>query len=272
VLGAKLILMLTDDMKILHDKDLAIQDVRRYDIANATDILAFGFDLSKTFMFSNMDYIGGAFYQNIISIARHITVKSIKEALGFTDDNNVGMFYCCSTQSAGCFASSFPGILAADSAGLRGIPCLIPCSYDIDGYFSEVRKHAAKVGELAPSFLYSSLLPSLQGADQKMSASVKSSAIYLTDDDDVIREKVLDAFPIGQKSMDVALEWLRFFLEDDDELATIQAKHQAHQLLSVELREILTQVIITNVARFKANRQGISNTVLKAFMTPRLLD
>ncbi|KID82762.1 tryptophanyl-tRNA synthetase [Metarhizium guizhouense ARSEF 977] len=271
-LGAKLILMLTDDMKILHDKDLPIQDVRKYDIANATDILAFGFDLSKTFMFSNMDYIGGAFYQNIISIARHITVRSIKEALGFTDDHNVGMFYCCSTQSAGCFASSFPGILVADKASLRSIPCLIPCSYDIDGYFAEVRKHASKIGELAPSFLYSSLLPSLQGADQKMSASVKTSAIYLTDEDDVVREKIIAAFPIGQKSMDVALEWLRFFLEDDEELATIQTKHRAHQLLSIELREILTDVIIKTVRKFKTNRQGISNDVLRAFMTPRLLE
>ncbi|KHN95589.1 tryptophanyl-tRNA synthetase [Metarhizium album ARSEF 1941] len=271
-LGAKLILMLTDDMKILHDKDLPIQHVRKYDIANATDILAFGFDLPKTFMFSNMDYVGGAFYQNIISIARHITVSSIKEALGFTDDDNVGMFYCCSTQSAGCFASSFPGILTANKSSLRTIPCLIPCSYDIDGYFAEVRKHAGKMGELPPSFLYSSLLPSLQGGGQKMSASVKTSAIYLTDEPDVVREKIHAAFPIGQNSMDVALEWLRFFLEDDEELATIQRKHHAHQLLSVELREILVEVIIETVTRFKTNRQQISNDVLKAFMTPRLLE
>ena len=263
--------MLTDDMKILHDKKLAITDVRKYDIANAKDILAFGFDLSKTFMFSNMDFVGGAFYQNIISIARHITVRSIKEDLGFTDDQNVGMFYCCSTQSAGCFSSSFPGILGADAASLKEIPCLIPCSYDISGYFAEVRRHAEDIGEQKPSFLYSSLLPSLKGGDGKMSASISSSAIYLADDEDAIREKIREAFPAGQNSMDVAFDWLRFFLEDDEELAAVHAKHQAHQLLNIELRDILTEAILKVVRKFKASREGISNEVLKDFMTPRLL-
>lgn len=263
--------MLTDDMKILHDKNLAIPDVRRYDIENAKDILAFGFDPSKTFMFSNMDYIGGAFYQNIISIARHITVRSIKEDLGFTDDHNVGMFYCCSTQSAGCFASSFPGILSAEQLNLRDMACLIPCSYDISGYFAEVRKHAQDIGEKRPSFLYSSLLPSLQGGQDKMSASVNSSAIYLADDEHVIRDKLQEAFPAGHVRMDVALEWLRFFVEDDDELATVQAKHQAHQFLAIELREILTDAILKVVKSFKASREAITNEALTQYMTPRLL-
>lgn len=263
--------MLTDDMKILHDKKLAISDVRKYDIANAKDILAFGFDRSKTFMFSNIDFVGGAFYQNIISIARHITVGSIKEDLGFTDDQNVGMFYCCSTQSAGCFASSFPGILHKEQAMLRDMGCLIPCSYDISGYFAEVRKHANDIGENRPSFLYSSLLPSLQGGDVKMSASISTSAIYLADDDEVIRDKIRQAFPAGHNSMDVAFDWLRFFLEDDDELAEIQAKHQAHQLLNIELRDLLTESILKVVQKFKTSRDEVSNEVLKEYMTPRLL-
>jgi hypothetical protein len=37
---------------------------------NAKDIIACGFDVTKTFIFSDFEYVGGAFYRNIISIQR----------------------------------------------------------------------------------------------------------------------------------------------------------------------------------------------------------
>ncbi|KAI4189151.1 MAG: hypothetical protein L6R41_001650 [Letrouitia leprolyta] len=101
VLQAPLVIMLTDDMKLLHSKTLTVYDVRRFSMDNAKDILAFGFDPKKTFLFSNLDFVGGALYENNIGVARYISMKSIRATLGFGDDDNVGMFYCCSTQSAG---------------------------------------------------------------------------------------------------------------------------------------------------------------------------
>ena len=97
VLNARLIIMLTDNMKLLHSKSLSIEAVRRYDVDNAKDILAFGFNPHKIFLFSNLGYVGGPFYENIIDVARHISVSNIKMALGFGDEDNVGMVYCCST-------------------------------------------------------------------------------------------------------------------------------------------------------------------------------
>lgn len=37
---------------------------------NAKDIIACGFDVSKTFIFSDFEYVGGAFYRNIVRIQR----------------------------------------------------------------------------------------------------------------------------------------------------------------------------------------------------------
>lgn len=37
---------------------------------NAKDIIACGFDVSKTFIFSDFEFVGGAFYRNIIRIQR----------------------------------------------------------------------------------------------------------------------------------------------------------------------------------------------------------
>lgn len=41
---------------------------------NAKDIIACGFDVSKTFIFSDFEYVGGAFYRNIVRIQRCVCV------------------------------------------------------------------------------------------------------------------------------------------------------------------------------------------------------
>lgn len=52
---------------------------------NARDIIACGFDLEKTFIFSNYDYMGGAFYKNVSRISRQITFNQVKATFGFTE-------------------------------------------------------------------------------------------------------------------------------------------------------------------------------------------
>ena len=275
VFKAPLIIMLTDDMKLLHSKGLTIDDVKRYDVDNAKDIIAFGFDPKKTFVFSNLDFVGGAFYQNIVGVARHISVKDIKDALGFGDDDNVGMFYCCSTQSAGTFATSFPGILGTSQDQLQSMSTLVTCSYDIDGYFSEVRKHAEKLGYQKPAFLYSSLLPALQGMHAKMSASIQSSAIFLTDSPSMIRDKLERALPTtpgGEMDMEVVFQYLRFFLEDDQEFQRLERGFAAKEVTQEDLQAAVTEAVQEQIARFQKNRIQVTDDYLKSFMTPKLLD
>jgi len=42
-------------------------------LQNAKDIIACGFDVSKTFIFSDFEYVGGAFYRNIVAIQRWVS-------------------------------------------------------------------------------------------------------------------------------------------------------------------------------------------------------
>ncbi|EME80392.1 uncharacterized protein MYCFIDRAFT_32009 [Pseudocercospora fijiensis CIRAD86] len=277
VFGAPLIMMLTDDMKLLHSASLDVSTVKRYTVENAKDILAFAFDPVKTFMFSNLDFVGGPFYQNIIRVARMIRVSDIKQALGFEDRHNVGMFYCCSTQSAGTFATSFPGILGPDTteedrATLQNMRCLIVCSWDIDGYFSEVRKHAEALGLKRAAFLYSSLLPSLQGPEEKMSASVPVSAVFLADDGESVRQKIELAFPDdGGFKMETLFEYLNFFLEDDEELARLKMGFAHGTVRSIELRESLIVAIQQVVLSFQEIRVRVTDDYLEEMMTRRLI-
>jgi len=52
-----LVIQMTDDEKFLW-KDLTLEECKRYTIENARDIIALGFDINKTFIFSDLDYVG----------------------------------------------------------------------------------------------------------------------------------------------------------------------------------------------------------------------
>jgi tryptophanyl-tRNA synthetase len=85
-----------------------------------------------------------------------------------------------------------------------------------------------------PSLIHSKFFPPLQGATGKMSSSNENSAIFLTDTPKQIHDKIMQhAFSGGQDTkeaqmkyganleVDVSYQWLRFFLEDDEELEQI---------------------------------------------------
>lgn len=56
-LNVPLVIQLTDDEKFLF-KDLTLEQCHEFALQNARDIIAVGFDPKKTFIFSNLDYVG----------------------------------------------------------------------------------------------------------------------------------------------------------------------------------------------------------------------
>ena len=57
VFDCPLVIQLTDDEKFLFKPDLKLDECHRLAYENARDIIACGFDLKKTFIFSDLDYI-----------------------------------------------------------------------------------------------------------------------------------------------------------------------------------------------------------------------
>jgi tryptophanyl-tRNA synthetase len=57
---------MTDDEKYLY-RDLSLDEIRTSLIENCKDIIACGFDPKKTFIFSNLDYMG-SLYPNVVKI------------------------------------------------------------------------------------------------------------------------------------------------------------------------------------------------------------
>ena len=131
-------------------------------------------------------------------------------------------------QAVPAFSSTFPHLFGT----MKNVPCLIPCAIDQDPYFRMTRDVAEKIGYRKPSCLFSKFFPALQGPKTKMSASDKDSSIFVDDSKGEIKRKInKKAFSGGKDTkeeqekygadldLDVSIQFLRFFWEDDEGLA-----------------------------------------------------
>lgn len=84
VFDVPLIIMLTDDEKFLFGSlDRTIEAVQSYTANNVKDIIAAGFDPKKTFIFSDYEYMGGAFYRNVTRMAKFLNLNQAQAIFGF---------------------------------------------------------------------------------------------------------------------------------------------------------------------------------------------
>lgn len=86
-----LVIQITDDEKYLYNEKQTWEQTLSMRDNNIKDIIAFGFDPEKTFIFCDSDYIQ-QMYPNIIKTQKHITLSQIRGIFGFKDDNCVGKF------------------------------------------------------------------------------------------------------------------------------------------------------------------------------------
>ena len=284
VFDCPLVIMLTDDEKFMHTPALTIEEVEGFTRKNCEDIIAIGFDPAKTFIFSDFQTVGGAFYANICRMAKRITINSVRATFGFNDSNNVGEYHFAAIQSATAFATSFPFIFGDDPLKVRSIPCLIPCAIDQDPYFRQCREHAEKLKYKKPSLIHSTFLPSLLGPGSKMSASKDSSAVFLHDTPNQIKNKINKyAFSGGQDTAekqrelggrtkdDVAYQYLTFFMEDDDELAEVKRKYEGGEMMTGEIKALCIKYLQEYVAAFQARKKLVTEEKRLEFMSQRPL-
>jgi len=274
------VIQMTDDEKFLWG-DLSLDETRCMTKENAKDIIAVGFDVNKTFIFADTDFVSDECYKNICRIWKCIPLKRVKRIFGMSDASTTGKVAFPAIQAAPAFSSSFPLIFN----GKSDVPCLIPCAMDQDPFFRLTRDVAPKLGYRKPAIVHSNFVPSLHGAQSKMSSSEPTSCIYLSDTEDIIRDKVLNhAFSGGRATLadhrqyggdceiDVSYKILSFFLEDDERLEEIRVKYTRGDLLSGELKQELISVVGKMVAEHQDRRLKVTDELVEQFMLPRKLN
>jgi len=159
---------------------------------------------------------------------------------------------------------------------------LIPQGIDQDPYFRMTRDVAGRLKYNKPCCIHSKMFPSLQGFKTKMSASNLDSAIFLNETKKQIEKKInKQAFSGGQQTIelhrelganlevDIPYNWLKFFLEDDDELARIAEEYGSGRMLSGEIKKILAGVLTTIITEHQERKAKITIDEINEWMAIR---
>jgi tryptophanyl-tRNA synthetase len=263
--GSKLLFQLTDDEKFLYGQDRTMEEIKRYTYENILDIIAIGFSPKKTKIIVNTKHIQHL-YPIAIEVAKRITFSTSRAVFGFSNSTNIGMIGFPPVQAAPCF---LPSVIEGER-----VPVLVPAAIDQDPYWRITRDVADRMGYYKPAQIHSKFLPSL-GMLGKMSSSKPDTAIFTTDDPELIDKKVSTAFTGGQPT--VALQrqlganalgcpvfwYLRYFFDAEKQSDERMLKCKSGNLLCGECKSDLSKGAKPFIVEFKKRRERAKNTIDK---------
>ena len=265
--NVKLLFQLTDDEKFLYGQDRTLEEIKHYTYENILDIIAVGFDRRKTKIVVDTKHIKHL-YPIATELAKRITFSTAKAVFGFSNSTNIGMIGFPSIQAAPCF---LPSIIEG-----KPTPVLIPAAIDQDPYWRMTRDVAERLGYHKPAQIHSKFLPGL-GISGKMSSSRPETALFTTDDPEIIDKKVSSAFTGGQAT--VALQrklggnatgcpvfwYLRYFFDAERESDERLLKCKSGNLLCGECKSDLATDSKSFIVDFKKRRESAKD-IIKEFM------
>lgn len=264
-----LVIQITDDEKFLW-KEMTLEDAKHYGRQNIRDIIAFGFDPEKTFIFLNSEY-AHKFFDNTLQIGKTISFREATKVFGFDDSYSIAQIEFPAKEIAPCFSSSFDFL---DNNML----CLVPAAIDQDPYFRLARDKAHIIKGRKPCTLYSTFLPDLNGMESKMSASDTCSSIFLTDSVEDVKNKISKyAFSGGRDTLkehremganlevDVSYHYLKYFMKDDEELERIGEEYKAGRMTTHEVKKICIDTLSKFLVDYQASRKMVDDEKYERF-------
>src|SRR3972149_2097973 len=276
VFDSPLVICMSDDEKFFF-KDGILEDFNKLTYQNARDIIACGFRLDKTFIYSNLEYMGGQLYSVTAKIMKSITGNQIRGIYGLNLDNNIGQLAWPPMQAAPAFYQAFPDYIIPKNSR-----CLVSMAIDQTPYFRMARDFANSHHDfIKPAEIHGKFLPALSGTNAKMSSSTSDAGektIFMTDTrDDIIRKINKYSFSGGQDTIelhrklganldiDIPYQYLCYFLSDDDKLETIAHRYAKGEMLSGEIKKIVADHICDFVSQHQKNKSDISDQLLPKY-------
>lgn len=222
-------------------------------------IIALGFDPKLTHIFVHSDYPD--LYNLAMFVGKHTTYNNIRSLFGWSGSENIGTaFYMGAAQMASIIMPQLP-----EFGGPKTV--LVPVGIDQHPYISLTRDVARKLGVAPPAEIIWKFLMSLKGPDEKMSASVPDSSIYLTDTPDAARKKIRRAYSGGSPLAKVQQERGAIpevcavaslisynFLTNEEWDALVEA-YRTGKILTKELKDLATALVVDFLEDHKKKRQ-----------------
>lgn len=273
---AIVIIQMTDDEKYYFKEGLSLEKANQLCYENAKDIIACGFNPNKTWVFSNLETVGGSLYRNIVTIMKHTSGNMIRGIYGLDLNNSIGQLSWPCFQAAPAFSTSFDNIFRGES-----VQCLVPMAIDQYPYFRMTREIAQKLGLKKPSTIQSRFLPSLEQAHGKASSTGGQEVIFMNDSHKTIEKKIKEkAFSGGgmtkkehlekgaNLSVDVSYHYLLYFLDHDAELKHIAHEYRAGRMMTSDVKKRTIESVWNVVTEHQAARKLVTDEVVTFFMNP----
>ena len=260
---SKLLFQLTDDEKFLQSPDRSSEEIRRFTYENILDIIAVGFNPYKTKIIVDTKHIQ-YLYPIATEIARRITFSTAKAVFGFSSSTNIGMVGFPPIQAAPCF---LPSVIEN-----KPTPVLIPAAIDQDPYWRITRDVAERMGYYKPAQIHSKFILGL-AMSGKMSSSKPETALFTTDDPEVIDKKVSAAFTGGQPTITLQRQlggnalgcpvfwYLRYLFDTEQQSDERLLKCRSGNLLCGECKGDLSKGSKTFIVEFKKRREKAKDVI-----------
>jgi len=264
VFDAPLYFQLTDDEKFLFNESLDLSATHSMAYENLLDVIALGFDPSKTRIMVDTEAVG-LLYPSALEVAKRVTFSTARAVFGFENSTNIGSIFFTCMQSA-------PAFMPSEKLG-RNYPCLIPCGIDQDPHIRVARDIAPAIGRYKPAMLHNKMFPGLQGTD-KMSSSQPNSTIYTTDPPKLVRKKIMSAFTGGAVTQEEqrkcggrpeicsVFKYLFYLFEKDDAALDERAGAcRAGGILCGECKKHLADIVVPFLEEHQARREEAKGKV-----------
>src|SRR3989344_4229478 len=190
--GADVYIPITNDESYTVGKTKSLAEARKIAYEQVIpSIIAMGFDSKKTHIFVDSDYPD--IYNVAMDLSNKITLNKAFGVFGFDkkkEGENPGtMFYRAAVQVAQILLPQYE-----EFGGPK--PTIIPVGIDQHPYILLARDIAIKKGFIPPAELITKFLWGLDGKG-KMSASREESAIFLTDNTEIVKKKLKSSYTGG---------------------------------------------------------------------------
>lgn len=269
--NSKLIFQITDDEKFLYNMNFDRNSIKKYVLENILDVIAIGFNPKLTKIIVDTEHIK-SLYPIAIEIAKKITFSTAKSVFGFNNMTNIGMIGFPPIQAAPCF---LPTVLEN-----KPTPVLIPAAIDQDPYWRITRDVAEKLGYYKPAQIHSKFLPGLSNLT-KMSSSKPETAIFTTDEPEVVRKKVMASFTGGQPTVELQKKlganpdicpvfwYLKYFFDTEKKSIERFYRCRSGNLLCGECKNELANESVIFIKDFKKRREKARDKITEFMFESR---
>lgn len=258
--GARVYIPISDDEKFL-TRDESLQSIQNYARENIRDILAIGFDPSKTRIIIDIDD-SSVIYPLATKFASDLTTSEVDAVYG--DSDNIGEVFYPSVQVSHLL---LPQLVYGEHSSV------MISGYDQDPHVRIARDIADKsrYPVSKPGCLLSKHAPSLTDPNNKMSSSGAEPIITLNDTKEELEEKIMKhAYSGGKKSkekhieeggipsQDVPYKLLYYLFEEDDEkVRELHDNYKKGEILSGEMKQILVNRVSEFLKEHRARKKSL---------------